>query len=90
MRPGLLLRSGSGIRIHDLVPLQESDVRGAYVHDLKNADRIAVDLSDEAIAGAEATVAAAADRLRSGDFSANPGDRCRRCDVRQMCASART
>ncbi|MEC8814512.1 MAG: ATP-dependent DNA helicase [Actinomycetota bacterium] len=66
------------------------DVRGAYVHDLKNADRIAVDLSDEAIAGAEATVAAAADRLRSGDFSANPGDRCRRCDVRQMCASART
>ena len=65
------------------------DVRGAYVHDLKNADRTAVDLSDDAIAVAEATVTAAADRLRSGDFSANPGDRCRGCDVRHMCASAR-
>jgi len=65
------------------------DVRGAYVHDMKAGSRTAVDLSDDAIAAAEMTVTAAADRLRNRDYSANPGDRCRSCDVRQMCGSAR-
>ncbi len=64
------------------------DVRGAYVHDLKLASRTAIDVSEAALATAEATVRAAAVRLRDRDFHPSPGKPCRRCEVRTVCASA--
>ena len=37
----------------------------------------------------EARVLDAAQRLRGKDFTARPGDRCRSCDVRKVCGSAK-
>ncbi len=63
------------------------DVRGAYVHDLKSGARSAVDVEQAALVAAESSVADAAVRLRARDYSANPGPRCRACEVRTVCAS---
>jgi DNA helicase-2/ATP-dependent DNA helicase PcrA len=65
------------------------DVPGAYVHDLKRASREAIDVSGDAVAGAEDSVALAAERLRARDYKANPGHRCRRCEVRTICVAAK-
>jgi len=64
------------------------DVQGAYIHDLKAASRAPVVVDTDAISRAEATVAEAAIRIRARDYQANPGLRCRRCEVRTICASA--
>lgn len=63
------------------------NVRAAYVHDLKAADRDPVDVSPEAIATSEQIVADTVDSLRSRDFRPRPrpGHACRRCDVRRLC-----
>jgi CRISPR/Cas system-associated exonuclease Cas4 (RecB family) len=63
-------------------------VRGAYVHDLKAAAREPVPVDLITVEHAERTVADAADRMRSRDYRPNPGPRCRRCEVRTICASA--
>lgn len=65
------------------------DVRGAYVHDLKEASRNPVDVTPAAIVKAEANVTAAVARIRARDYRPNPGLRCRRCEVRTICASAK-
>jgi DNA helicase-2/ATP-dependent DNA helicase PcrA len=65
------------------------DVRAAYVHDLKVASREPVAVEPAAISGAEQKVAEAAERIRARDYRPNPGLRCRRCEVRTICASAR-
>ena len=49
------------------------DVRAAYVHDLKAAARDPVPVDPAAIAGAEATVADAAARIRAREYRPNPG-----------------
>jgi DNA helicase-2/ATP-dependent DNA helicase PcrA len=72
------------------------DVRGAYVHDLRASaakdpgarSPVAIDATD--ITAAEATVREAADRIRSKDFTPAPGPKCRKCEVRTVCASAAT
>ncbi len=71
------------------------DVRAAYVHDLKDGvtgaepARREVDVSDAAIAAAEAAVVDAGERLRRRDFGARPDPgRCSRCDVRAICAES--
>ena len=61
------------------------DVRGAYVHDLKAGNRVAVDVRPEAVAASERTVIDAAARLRDHDFSPSPGRQCRACEVRTVC-----
>ena len=61
------------------------DVRGAYVHDLKAAQRQPVDVGTPAIAGAEATVKHAVRRLRARDYDPQPGPACRGCEVRKIC-----
>ncbi len=68
------------------------DVRAGYVHDLK-ADvtaegRRSVDLADAAVASAHQTIEQAAVSLRARIFDANPGDRCRQCEVRSVCSSS--
>jgi len=65
------------------------DVRGAYVHDLKAASRDPVPVSPEAIGTAEAAVGRVAARIRQRDYRANPGVRCRTCEVRTICPSAK-
>ncbi len=65
------------------------DVRGAYVHDLEAARRDPVGVSSSDIEGAEQAVSEAAVRLRARDYVPNPGDRCRRCEVRTICRSAK-
>ena len=61
------------------------DVVAAYVHDLKAASRDPVDVGEVAIGDAEAIVAEATVRLRARDYRANPGSRCRTCEVRTIC-----
>lgn len=64
------------------------DVRGAYVHDLKAGVRADINIDADAIRDAEDTVTQAARRLRNRDYRPNPGPRCRRCEVRTVCAAA--
>jgi PD-(D/E)XK nuclease superfamily len=61
------------------------DVRAAYVHDLKAADRQPVDVSACAIATAEEQVEASVRGLPSRDFRAKPGRPCLRCDQKRLC-----
>lgn len=65
------------------------DVRGAYVHDLKAASRDPVTVDPAAIAHAEEKVAEAVGKLRARDYQPNPGQRCRRCEVRTICPLAK-
>jgi DNA helicase-2/ATP-dependent DNA helicase PcrA len=66
------------------------DVRAAYVHDLKAAQRDPVPVDVSTIAVAESTVAEAAVKIRARSYFANPGKRCRACEVRTICRHART
>lgn len=64
------------------------DVRGAYVHDLKNVKRSDVDVGTAALEDAERSVSDVALRLKGRDFSASPSRACRSCEVRTVCGSA--
>lgn len=64
------------------------DVRGAYVHDLKETKREPIPVEPAAINRAETIVSEAATRIRARDYEANPGPRCRGCEVRTICTSA--
>jgi len=65
------------------------EVSGAYVHDLGAANRVRIDVSDGAVAGAERVVVEAAERLREADFTPSPERaKCRRCEVRTVCGAA--
>ena len=64
------------------------DVRGAYVHDLKAAKRMTVDVTAAAVSDAEVVVRDAATRLLARGYEPNPGTRCRACEVRTICAAA--
>ena len=65
------------------------DVRGAYVHDLKATTREPIPVEPTAISRAETVVSEAAVRIRVRDYRPNPGLRCRGCEVRTICGSAR-
>lgn len=65
------------------------DVQAAYVHDLKAASRATIEVEAEAVQKAEQTVSQAAARLKARDYQPNPGQRCRRCEVRTICRFAR-
>ncbi|MBM4075832.1 MAG: Dna2/Cas4 domain-containing protein, partial [Planctomycetes bacterium] len=65
------------------------DVRGAYVHDLKLSDRTAVSIAKNSLAGAVDTVQKAATDIKLRKFQPNPGIRCRGCEVRSVCSSAK-
>ena len=61
------------------------DVRAAYVHDLRAAERHTIDVTTEAVDRAEESVGATVRALRERRFEARPGSACRRCDVRRLC-----
>lgn len=60
-------------------------VEDAYVHDLKNATRQAVDVDVKEIEGAEARARSLVLGLRSKAYVPKPGKVCAHCDVRQLC-----
>lgn len=64
------------------------DVRGAYVHDLKEAAREPIPIDPRVISQAEKTVTEAATKIRARDYRPNPGTRCRGCEVRTICRHA--
>jgi ATP-dependent DNA helicase UvrD/PcrA len=61
------------------------DVRAAYIHDLRAADRQPVDVSPPTILESERTVESTVQDLRSRDFHPRPGRPCQRCEVRNLC-----
>ena len=61
------------------------DVAAAYVHDLKNTERLAVAVDPPDIEAAEAKAKVLVIGLRSKDYSPKPGDVCTHCDVRPLC-----
>lgn len=65
------------------------DVRGAYVHDLKAAKRMTVDVAPPAVSAAEDLVLDAGRRLVAREYDPKPGLRCRACEVRTICAAAK-
>lgn len=64
------------------------DIRGAYVHDLKNIKRTDVAVDLPALGEAEQVVIDAAGRLKARDFTATPTKKCRSCEVRTVCGYA--
>lgn len=63
------------------------DVDAAFVHDLRNASRHAVDVSGQSLATAQAKVVKLASGIRQRRFPAKPGEQCRHCDVAPICSS---
>ncbi len=62
------------------------DVRGAYVHDLDEADRQRVNIEGAAIEAAEERVSEAISRYRESNFEATPSRKvCGDCDMRPVC-----
>jgi DNA helicase-2/ATP-dependent DNA helicase PcrA len=65
------------------------EVRGAYVHDLKEGSRAEVDTTESARAKAIDTVLVAVDGIKKKKFDAQPSvHKCGICDVRAICRSA--
>lgn len=64
-------------------------VSAGFVHDMGKAERHSVDVSNSAIASAEARVYSAAAGLRSHAFLPSPAkEKCKHCDVRLLCKDA--
>jgi DNA helicase-2/ATP-dependent DNA helicase PcrA len=64
------------------------DVQASYVHDLDSGERIAIDVSSEALKNAELKAVTAANKLKKREFAANPEkSRCKNCEVRTICKS---
>ena len=65
------------------------EMKGAFVHDLGDSaqPRTRIEISSEDITAAEVTVAQASEQILENDFHPSPGDRCKRCEVRSICAS---
>lgn len=62
------------------------DVQASYVHDLDSGQRIAIDVSSDALKDAEVIAVNAANQLKKRIFLANPEkSRCKICEVRTIC-----
>ena len=69
------------------------EVAGAYVHDLgaaKDDRRMPVPVDTTALGAAQKTITEAGEQLRLRRFDAQPGDHCRRCEVRNVCKERRS
>jgi len=64
-------------------------VTAAYVHDLKEGQRLAVNVDAGTVADAETHVETLIARLKAKDFAPSPEhEKCGRCDVRAICKAA--
>lgn len=62
------------------------DVKAAYIHDLKNGIRSAVDISEEATRAATSRAAGSVKGIREARFPARPDTtKCGSCDYRRIC-----
>ena len=57
----------------------------AFVHDLRSGSRSAVPVEEAAVEGAERRVHEMVQHIRSRQFDPQPGEPCKRCDVRELC-----
>ena len=65
------------------------DVVDAFVHDMVASDRIPVDIEQQAVTLAETIVVDVARKIKRREFDASPEkSKCRRCDVRSICAQS--
>jgi DNA helicase-2/ATP-dependent DNA helicase PcrA len=65
-------------------------VTAAYLHELNDGERHAVDISDKPISAAVAQVSAAMKDIRQGKFVASPEPKkCKGCDYRMVCSHAK-
>lgn len=88
---GIALDHALQLQVYANAGLREGlDVRGAFVHDLKNATREPVGVTEADIEVAEQTVTAAAARIRARDYAPSPGPICRGCEVRAVCRHSAT
>ncbi|HEX4166798.1 MAG TPA: ATP-dependent DNA helicase [Bryobacteraceae bacterium] len=78
------------LRIYSLAGRAEGlEVEAAYLHELKDATRTAVDISDQAAQLALDNVATRLALLRRSQFDPKPSpDRCRACEYLHICAHA--
>lgn len=66
------------------------EVRGAFVHDLKENKRIVIDTSDGAREQAIGRVSEAVQLIKKREFEAKPEvSKCGRCDVRAICRASK-
>ena len=65
------------------------DVRAAYVHDLKAAERASVAVAPADILAAESAVSDAAQEIKARGYVPRPGTICQRCEVRKLCRYAK-
>lgn len=66
------------------------EVRGAFVHDLKENKRIEIDTSDSARAKAIEKITDAVVLIKNREFEAKPEvSKCGRCDVRAICLASK-
>lgn len=79
------------LQIYSEAGLREGlEVRGAFVHDLKENKRIVIDTSDIARAQAIGAVTDAVRQIKERDFEAKPEvSKCGRCDVRSICRASK-
>lgn len=65
-------------------------VGAAFIHDMSTAERHIVPIDDLSVASAETSVRVAAESMKQREFGPSPAiDKCRRCDVRKICRSAK-
>lgn len=65
-------------------------VGAAFVHDMSTTTRHVVPLDDSSVVAAEQSVLISAESLKQRDFAPLPAiDKCRRCDVRNICGAAK-
>jgi len=67
------------------------DVRGAYLHALREGERSSVSLGEVELAEAVGKARAALAGIRAGSFPPNPAEkRCAACDYREVCGKRDT
>lgn len=65
-------------------------VSAAYIHDMSTTHRHPIPIGDKDVLVAETEVARSAEALKQRDFTPTPAvDKCRTCDIRKICGSAR-
>lgn len=66
-------------------------IEAAYLHELKQGERLPVDIGPDMVARCVVNVTTRLEALRRGAFAPNPGpERCAACEHRHLCAHART
>lgn len=91
-RPGLLQALDHALQLQvytDAGWREGLDVGAAYARDLDATRRESIPVAPADLRSAEDVVTSVAARIRVRDYAPNPGRRCRTCEVRTVCSSAK-